>query len=476
MKFTESFELEFEQAELDFVDVDVDRDTPLFIDPFAFSQLEDEWSIACHNSIVSFFDTALNLIRAGDERRAKALLNNLHEPNETCFGLSVGTPQGRGIGGAQAIDLYDKLADSQAAQTGILSELSDCELLIPGIGRDKISDITTNIIRNHLIEYTQAQCDVLGIELRGTRASGRIWDVEQHRWTQTHTQIPVVGWRKILLVPKASVRWDLSLLSPEYYNRFILDFLQSEHLNAHTGLVEVLRDGRRRVTKTKLKEHYPMSKDLLYEYTRDHPELLERYKAEKSTQVPVGNRELDQELDESLFADLLIQRLQEIPPGREHADEFHRVMVGALEFLFYPNLIYPKREHPIHGGRKRIDITYTNAAALGFFYRIHTAHNIRSNWIMVECKNYSSDPSNPELDQLLGRFSPNRGKLGLLIARTFDNRDLFIARCRDAALDDHGFVIPLVDDDIIGMLENIKSHQRNQIDAILQSILGRLLS
>ncbi len=115
MKFTEAFGLEFEQAELDFVDVDVDRDTPLFIDPFAFSQLEDEWSITCHNSIVSFFDTALALIRAGDERRAKALLNNLHEPNETCLGLSSGAPQGRGIGGAQAIDLYDKLADSQAA-------------------------------------------------------------------------------------------------------------------------------------------------------------------------------------------------------------------------------------------------------------------------------------------------------------------------------------------------------------------------
>jgi len=29
---------------------------------------------------------------------------------------------------------------------------------------------------------------------------------------------------------------------------------------------------------------------------------------------------------------------------------------GAVEFLFFPELIFPRKEHKIHKGRKRIDV------------------------------------------------------------------------------------------------------------------------
>ena len=116
-------------------------------------------------------------------------------------------------------------------------------------------------------------------------------------------------------------------------------------------------------------------------------------------------------------------------------------MVGALEFIFWPNLIYPIKETPIHEGRKRIDVTYTNAANSGFFHRTHSAHEIASNMVMVECKNYSKDPANPELDQLSGRFSINRGKLGLLVYRTVSDYERLLMRCRDTAADGRGFIL-----------------------------------
>jgi len=79
------------------------------------------------------------------------LLNGLSEPNETHLGLSSGRPQGRGVSGKQAFDLYRHLTRSRAAASGLLSELADCDLFIEGIGPDKISDISTNIIRRELI-------------------------------------------------------------------------------------------------------------------------------------------------------------------------------------------------------------------------------------------------------------------------------------------------------------------------------------
>lgn len=72
--------------------------------------------------------------------------------------------------------------------------------------------------------------------------------------------------------------------------------------------------------------------------------------------------------------------------------------------------------------------------------------------VFVECKNYSSDISNPELDQMIGRFNPRRGKLGIIACRSFDDEELFIKRCIDSFKDDHGLILPISDKDIIACL------------------------
>jgi hypothetical protein len=99
MRFSEAFGLGKTQAELDFVDVELARDTPLFVDPFALSIGKDDWSFACTQHIVSFFQTAIDAIHANDHNRAKQVLTNLSEPNETRLGLSKAEPSGRGVSG-----------------------------------------------------------------------------------------------------------------------------------------------------------------------------------------------------------------------------------------------------------------------------------------------------------------------------------------------------------------------------------------
>lgn len=152
MRFSEYFKLNKSQAELDFVDVVLNRDTPLFIDPYAVGQSPDQWSTECHHLILDYFQKAIDAIREGKDDFAKQILNNLHEPQETKLGISKGKPRGRAIGANQSIDLYDRLKESKAAVTGFLKDLEDCSLVIPNIDRDKISDITTNIIRLKLAD------------------------------------------------------------------------------------------------------------------------------------------------------------------------------------------------------------------------------------------------------------------------------------------------------------------------------------
>jgi hypothetical protein len=69
-------------------------------------------------------------------------------------------------------------------------------------------------------------------------------------------------------------------------------------------------------------------------------------------------------------------------------------------------------------------------------------------YVTVECENFTGDPANPELDQLIGRFNNLNGKLGVMAVRKLKDRPLFIARCNDAAKTGQGFIVPLDDDDL----------------------------
>jgi hypothetical protein len=96
--------------------------------------------------------------------------------------------------------------------------------------------------------------------------------------------------------------------------------------------------------------------------------------------------------------------------------------------------------------------------------------------IMVECKNYSKDPANPELDQLAGRFSINRGQLGMLLYRSVEDYGRLCARCRDAAQDGRGFMLALGDEQVTEFLELIADGQRAVIDARLQAMFNGLVA
>lgn len=158
--------------------------------------------------------------------------------------------------------------------------------------------------------------------------------------------------------------------------------------------------------------------------------------------------------------------MQSIPSGSQYATDYHRIILGIMELIFYPHLSAPRIEQEIHDGRKRIDITFDNCAETGFFYRLLTVYRTSSMFIIVECKNYSRDIANPELDQLSDRFSPNRGCFGIATCGSIENMEVFIARCNDTAKDDGGIIIPLVDDDFVYMLENYSENQTAWEDII----------
>ncbi|WP_375158605.1 hypothetical protein [Bradyrhizobium sp. RDT46] len=163
LRISKKFRLGLTQPSLDFVDVDTRNDTKVFISPSALATVPSDWGNNCVHLIQSFFRQVLGLIKAGKNREAEELLLVLREPNETHLGLSKGKSQGRALGKGSAKVLWHALSTSEAAKSGLLTDLEDAALMIEGISVDIISDMTTNIIRGPLIEYTQRMCDQHGI-------------------------------------------------------------------------------------------------------------------------------------------------------------------------------------------------------------------------------------------------------------------------------------------------------------------------
>jgi hypothetical protein len=480
-RFTDHFNINKKQSELDFVDIPLDTDIRLYVDPYALYISPVDWLCTAGALVVSYFDLLLKALKIGDKAKAMMMLSQLHEPNETRLGQSKGAPNGRGWGGTEARNLYNALARSKAIHSGLLEDIGDLELFLPGIAEDKISDLTINVIRSELVAYTQEQCELHDIPTEEVPASV-FWNPDEERWEGNYARLPLYKGEGLILVPKVAVRRRLIPDGTEYYTYYILPFLQAEHLNAKSSLVTLLRNGGRKVWKKDLRAQrkYTLSKEFLLEFSEKNPSVLKNYKdrlpkkvARPEADIVIESRQ--QEPRQIVSSDL-VQGLKLISPGREHAGRYHEFIKGALTFVLAPSLTRPKKEQEIDEGRKRIDISFHNSATDGFFSKLVNQHKYIVPYVPIECKNYSDDIANPEFDQMLGRLNRRRGMFGIIICRTIVDRGAVVKRCQDAVKNDPEKAIIVLDDsDIEKLLELELAGNKKGISEHLEDKLREVL-
>jgi hypothetical protein len=291
-----------------------------------------------------------------------------------------------------------------------------------------------------------------------------------------YADLPVWRDRPILLVPKTAVRFRPAYQHRRYYRHFVLEYLRAQELNApHSQLVRTLkRSGERKVYIKDLAREYPLTKQFLFEFSKQHPEVLQSYREYLRRQERVDRGSEVDPADEPVLAEALSQALPAIPTGGEAATAYHRAMIGIIEFIFFPKLIHPRKEVEIHEGRKRIDIVTENGAHEGIFHRLHAIRHLPCHYVAFECKNYATEVANPEIDQLAGRFGVNLGKLGFLCCRRFEDRARFVQRGRDTFRDDRGLILPLDDETALRMLQTIAQGRRDDLEDELSRLVDEI--
>jgi CheY-like chemotaxis protein len=148
---------------------------------------------------------------------------------------------------------------------------------------------------------------------------------------------------------------------------------------------------------------------------------------------------------------ILIDRLNSCPPGRVGYNEFERICISIIEYLFIPPMrsikfqVHRKDSHDIRDAVLEID------AVSGFWLRIQNEFN--TNFVVFEFKNYKLGIRKSEVQQLriyLRRKS--MGKFGILISRQQPTQSAIIEQ-RDAYAEDDILILFCSDSDLIKMIK-----------------------
>jgi hypothetical protein len=166
--------------------------------------------------------------------------------------------------------------------------------------------------------------------------------------------------------------------------------------------------------------------------------------------------------------------LSEIAPGHDGAEIYHRVTSRILFRVFRGSLDNMEIKQRMNKGKKIIDTVYSNIAETGFFSNLSKKFDIKCPYIVVEAKNYTYDPENPEFDQLGGRLNDKIGKFGILVCRSINDIQNAKERC-EGFLDDSKYLIFLTDNDLFRLLEFFQDGDNTGINNLMDSKLRPLV-
>jgi hypothetical protein len=264
------------------------NDLPLFIDPFLLFNSERGEYQALHIQIINYLRFLRD--RAGEGLISEGLLLNwfmFPEIKQNWLGFSLVGNSGSGLGIDFARALYRNLG---TILSGFGSEkvtrdshLEKLCLIKDGVGRDNISDFTTNLIKDYLLEYTQdfARQHVAKDKLRIVPVQRAKFSFATRSWVTVRYELPWHDGDYVILTPK-----DILTKDDTWINKadLIKDFEDVAHSVSDTELRAQINDyflrilpedaGKREIGEavSRVITKYPQLIDFYIRYKEEHGE------------------------------------------------------------------------------------------------------------------------------------------------------------------------------------------------------------
>ena len=205
-------------------------DLPLFIDPFLLFNSDKIEYRSLHDEMISY----LSFLR--EKAIAGGLSNGLigawyrfPEIKQTWLGFSASGNRGSGLGPEFAVALHRNLhrifTDFGSEKVTKGSHLEKLCLIGDGVGKDNISDFTTNLIHGYLLDYTQefAKTYIKAEFRRRVRASKVRFNYSTETWENVSYDLPYIDGDYVLLTPKDMLTKDDAWINkPDLFDHFDL--------------------------------------------------------------------------------------------------------------------------------------------------------------------------------------------------------------------------------------------------------------
>jgi len=194
------------------------NDLPLFIDPFLLFGSEKQEYQRQHDNILKY----LTFLKSKSGELSNGQIKSWYkfsEVKQNWFGYSKIGNSGSGLGmkfgknfSASISDVFDDLGKEVITQT---SHLEKSGLFEIGVGKDNISDFTTNLIKEFLLEYTQTfTLQNISPKFRKTLSVERVYfDYEFERWMPKEYVLPYFKGDYVILTPKDILTKDDSWIN-----------------------------------------------------------------------------------------------------------------------------------------------------------------------------------------------------------------------------------------------------------------------
>ena len=306
VRFSEHFSITpNQQGDLEFVDVRLDTDNQLFLDPTVMAVSRNERFRNWYSIVQSFIATTLTYYENGDLPLAQAIFNSSNESNEIFLGYSTSSPRGNGNTETSLTEVFNYVVREGILGGGIVERVEDLSIFVPKFGPDYLSDLVASLLKRELILFTVEQCAKHEIN-RTVELERPFWNHNSRSWETITEMLPATpDGRPIVLVPKDIVVAEYAYSPLKYLSDIVAIRRQEYHRDNDTDLhkrreIENGFVNKKLIYQEEIKEEGLTRKQYLIIRTREEVDQIRRFRdrIRNTQQGTNGGRMTDEELQE----------------------------------------------------------------------------------------------------------------------------------------------------------------------------------
>lgn len=252
---------------------DFEHDTKLFIDPYKirYGQLG-----YCRKKIIAFFGVFFKAVQNEDRVTVEKLGSKLHEINATKLGYTDvdNIPRGKGFSQRDLLVIFDEAI--KASKRVQIKDMPDILVFADKVGPDKISDLTTNLIFEDLIDFSNQIIEKYRLPIDTNKKLIWIFEERKEDWVLKEKNVPNIDGEDLVFIPDNIVDTYEIFSYGDVYRNLVYPFYK-QHLAVHR-LIRTLKNGEERPDCKRIKKKYPCTRRTIIGFVNSYPEEYEKYK------------------------------------------------------------------------------------------------------------------------------------------------------------------------------------------------------